>query len=219
MSGGFYTYLHRRADAGSVFYVGKGKGDRAYNRHGRGRSWNSAAISGFTVSLLAYWPTEEEAFEHEKFLIACFRDLGAPLCNKTDGGEGSSGHVHTEETRKIIRAMLVGLPKAKSVGPAKPRKPHSAETRAKLSERAKARAPEVVAAAIERLLSPESREKRRVAAQNLDPVAEKIRREKLSAAAKEQWGRYRTEGTGWTHTPEARRKMSEASLARWEKAK
>jgi len=43
------------------------------------------------VELLAGWDTEEEALDHERLLIACFRDMGVELTNKSDGGEGTSG--------------------------------------------------------------------------------------------------------------------------------
>jgi hypothetical protein len=47
---------------------------------------------------------EVDAFEHEKFLISCFRDLGFQLVNLTDGGEGSSGFRLTDETKIKIGA-------------------------------------------------------------------------------------------------------------------
>jgi hypothetical protein len=43
------------------------------------------------VELLASWDTEEEALDHERLLISCFRDMGVGLTNKSDGGEGTSG--------------------------------------------------------------------------------------------------------------------------------
>ena len=43
------------------------------------------------VELLANWKTEEEALDHERLLISCFRDMGVELTNKSDGGEGTSG--------------------------------------------------------------------------------------------------------------------------------
>ena len=53
--------------------------------------WNGIVNKyGFEPKILAYWATEKEAFEHEKVLIACFKDMGYVLANKTDGGEGTS---------------------------------------------------------------------------------------------------------------------------------
>jgi hypothetical protein len=128
----FYTYLHRRTDDGLAFYIGKGRGERAKSRHGRNKHWTRVADKhGYTVEILAEWPTEAEAFEHEKFLIACFRDLGYPLVNQTDGGEGPTGLRHTAETKARIAALKTG-------------RAHSAETRAKMSQahRGKPKSPE-----------------------------------------------------------------------------
>lgn len=96
-----YTYLHRKADTGDVFYVGKGtRTDRMKLRSGRSEHWTrTVAKHGFTPELVAYWATAEEAFAHECFLIKCFREMGAKLCNHTDGGEGAPGYRQSAETR------------------------------------------------------------------------------------------------------------------------
>lgn len=87
----YYTYLHKRNDTNAVFYIGKGSGKRAWHKR-RNKFWHSVADTrGFTVEICAYWPTEKEAYDHETFLIACFKDLNAKLVNQTDGGEGTSG--------------------------------------------------------------------------------------------------------------------------------
>lgn len=95
----FYTYIHLRESDNKVFYVGKGQGKRAWAHKGRNPHWRSvAAKHGVKVEVCAHWPTEQEAFNHEKFLLECFRDMGAPLTNLTDGGEGTSGCVPSQET-------------------------------------------------------------------------------------------------------------------------
>jgi hypothetical protein len=116
----FYTYAHFRPD-GRIFYIGKGSGDRHLSSN-RGRYWKNivAKEGGFRSEILARWSSETEAFEHEKFLIRCFKDLGFELCNLTDGGEGTSGIVFSEEERLKRSRALVGKKK-------------SDETRAKMS--------------------------------------------------------------------------------------
>lgn len=100
----FYTYFHTRNDTNAVFYVGKGYGKRAHDL-GRNPHWkNIVAKHGHTVHIAAEWSTEQEAFEHEKFLILCFKDLGLKLANMTNGGEGISGLVHTQEAKAKISA-------------------------------------------------------------------------------------------------------------------
>lgn len=101
----FYTYIHFRESDGLPYYAGKGKDRRAWSHKGRSEYWKRTTNKhGKRVEIAAKWPTEADAFEHEKFLIACFRDLGYPLVNLTDGGEGPSGHVHTEEHKARIGA-------------------------------------------------------------------------------------------------------------------
>jgi len=104
----FYTYAHYRPD-NRVFYIGKGKG-RRLNDVNRGAHWKSVVTKdgGFRAEVLAYWPTEEEAFTHEKFLISCFRELGHPLVNLTDGGDGPAGWVPSDETRKRMSIAFSG---------------------------------------------------------------------------------------------------------------
>lgn len=44
----------------------------------------------------------------EKRWIALFRQMGAPLCNKSDGGQGTNGVLHTEEWKKNNSRLLTG---------------------------------------------------------------------------------------------------------------
>lgn len=102
----FYTYFHTRNDTGAVFYVGKGKGARAHSNK-RNVLWKRISEKhGHTVHIASRWPTETEAFEHEKFLIACFKDMGTPLANMTDGGEGVSGFVLTDAMKSKLSESL-----------------------------------------------------------------------------------------------------------------
>jgi group I intron endonuclease len=95
------------------------------------------------VEILAKWPTENEAFEHEKFLISCFRDMGFKLVNLSDGGDGQSGYKHTPETKKKISVAGTGRkPSANQIENASARmlgnkqwlgKKHTEETKKKIS--------------------------------------------------------------------------------------
>jgi hypothetical protein len=103
----FYTYMHYTKDDNRLFYIGKGKGRRAWAKVGRNTHWvNTVKKHGYTVELCAEWPTEAEALAHEYFLIQCFRDLGHKLVNVTAGGDGVSGAKHTDESRKRISDSL-----------------------------------------------------------------------------------------------------------------
>ena len=98
----YQTYIHRRNDTGQVFYVGAGKLYRHKAKADRSVEWKAIAGMGYTIETVALWETQKEAWEHEIFLIACFRDLKHPLLNKAAGGPSSSGCKHSEETRKRV---------------------------------------------------------------------------------------------------------------------
>ena len=83
-----YTYLHRKKDTNEVFYIGKGIGNRASQFSRRSDEWKQIAQNGFIIEIVANWKTENEAYDHERFLIKCFRDLGHPLLNCVGGGAG-----------------------------------------------------------------------------------------------------------------------------------
>lgn len=101
MIAGFYTYIHRRADDGEVFYVGKGRLKRAYSDYRRTLRWvRTVAKHGLIVELVAFFWGEPDAFAHERALISEYRATGAPLCNLSDGGEGPSGYKQTDEQRR-----------------------------------------------------------------------------------------------------------------------
>jgi group I intron endonuclease len=104
----YYTYIHTRKDNNKVFYVGKGKGKRAFSKENRNKHWHHVVNkAGYSVDVCAYWETENEALEHEKFLIACFKELSA-LVNLTDGGEGISGYSHTDKAKQLMSEARKG---------------------------------------------------------------------------------------------------------------
>lgn len=106
----FYTYTHNRASNGTIFYVGKGRGDRANCHHNRNKHWhNIVGKHGFTVQFIAYWDNESDALQNEKDVIKELRDAGCCLCNKTDGGEGVSGLKHTESSREKMSINHTGV--------------------------------------------------------------------------------------------------------------
>lgn len=97
----FYVYLHRRATDNKVFYVGKGKGKRAYSTSGRNERWQrTEAKHGLVVEIVFDNLEEEEAFQVEKDTILEFKYFDHPLCNMTNGGEGLSGFKWSEEQMK-----------------------------------------------------------------------------------------------------------------------
>lgn len=137
---GFYTYLHARESDGAPFYIGKGRRkDRMKLSSGRSQRWvRTVAKHGFSAVRLADWPTEQEAFSHEIFLIACFRDMGIDLVNHTTGGEGASGFVQSDATKEKRNSKLRGRKKSSEtiqrMMAAQAGKIISTEQRARISE-------------------------------------------------------------------------------------
>jgi hypothetical protein len=104
----YYTYAYLRED-GTPYYIGKGKGYRAYKKGNRVFS----PPPKNRIILLKQNITEEEAFKHEKYMIAVFgrKDLGTGILhNKTNGGDGVSGAKlpKTEEHKKKISNSHIG---------------------------------------------------------------------------------------------------------------
>ncbi|MEJ5079775.1 NUMOD3 domain-containing DNA-binding protein [Ochrobactrum sp. MYb379] len=99
----YYTYLWR--DAGGVpFYVGKGKGKRAWHTYKRSVAFKEVyARGGCAVEIVDWFIHEAEAHAYEMVLIERYgrRDIGSgTLVNLTDGGDGSSG------LSKVVRAKI-----------------------------------------------------------------------------------------------------------------
>lgn len=96
----FYVYLHRRYSDNLPFYVGKGKGNRAYSTKSRNPHWNyTYKKHGLIVEILYDNLTENEAFDLEVDIIAEMKyHFQSTMCNMTNGGEGTSGHVQSKDT-------------------------------------------------------------------------------------------------------------------------
>lgn len=82
----FYVYLHRRKDTNEIFYVGKGRGDRAASVTGRSYGWYRVACEvGRSVEFFRVMLGEDQALKLERELIASLRASGTPLVNVTAG--------------------------------------------------------------------------------------------------------------------------------------
>ena len=133
----FYVYEHIRLDNNTCFYVGKGKGERAYDLERNDHHDRISNRYGHAVLIIKDNLTEEEAFELERDTIEDYvfnlgyginikgyddYDHKLPyLTNFTWGGEGASGMHHTEEAKMKISEASKG-------------RQHSEETKRKISE-------------------------------------------------------------------------------------
>lgn len=101
----FYIYAHTRNDTNQIFYIGKGKGNRAYSKNKRNPHWHNIVNKvGYSVEILARFNSEQDAFQQE---INCIKWLDN-LCNLTKGGEGCSGMTLSDEAKHKIRAANLG---------------------------------------------------------------------------------------------------------------
>jgi hypothetical protein len=110
----FYAYVHAKpntVDVGGIFYVGKGHGKRALDM--RSRNLHHTNISkkyGFENILVGKLDcsSEQIAFDLEIGLIKCLRRNGVKLVNRTNGGEGTVGHIVTEEAKQRHSKLMHG---------------------------------------------------------------------------------------------------------------
>ena len=197
----YYTYAFLREDR-TPYYVGKGKGNRVYRR---GKYDIKPPKDKTRTIFLKQNLTEEEAFKHEVYMINVLgrKDLGTGILhNKTDGGEGTSGAIRSEETRRKMSEAKKGKTK-------------SEETRRRMSEASK--------------LRPITEEQiKRLQSYNINKFVSEETRRKMSETRKGKPRKPHTEETkrklseakkgkpGTPHTEESKRKLSEAAKRREE---
>jgi hypothetical protein len=132
----YYTYAFLRKDK-TPYYIGKGKKGRIHSTHRKFKPPKDKSRIIFLKQNL----TEEEAFRHEVYMIAVFgrKDLGTGILhNRTDGGEGPSGAVRSDETRKKMSEAKKNMSDEtrKKMSKSKKGRIVSKETRMKLVGRA-----------------------------------------------------------------------------------
>ncbi len=116
-----YVYLLVDPRNKLPFYVGKGMGERCHFHVQEARYYvkrKSLKLNKIRKILsLGMAPeivkveenvSDRQAIELECLLIAEMRDLGIPLTNMTDGGDGAKGYKHTEEHKQMMRERFVG---------------------------------------------------------------------------------------------------------------
>ena len=160
----YYVYEYLRED-NTPYYVGKGRKNRAFTKQGH----TVLPPNRDRIRIIKENLTDQEARDLEIFLIAKYgrKDLGTGILrNMTDGGDGSAGRVATKEMKDKLSKLNLG-------------KKQSQETKDKRAESLRGQK----RTANQRKRQSESAIKRW---DNQDPIAEKIRREKIREARKKQ---------------------------------
>lgn len=148
----YYVYLHVKLTDGTPFYVGKGFGLRYISIKSRNKHWHNIVNKyDYDVILLEDNLLESDALKLEEYWINRLgrKDLGlGNLVNHTNGGEGNSGRIFSEEHRKNLSIANKGrafteewigkMSKAKK-GKSSPRKnaTHTEDVKKILAEKSK----------------------------------------------------------------------------------
>jgi hypothetical protein len=187
MKNDFYTYAYLRED-GTPYYIGKGRGRRAFCDWGR----CCKKPPHDRILFLKTGLTEQEAFKHEIYMIAVLgrKDTGTGILrNMSEGGIGGgamTGRVHSEKSKEKIR--LANLGKQKRLG-----QKNTLEHNLKISK-----------AHIGKRLSPEHRQK-------MSEVRKGKKRGPLSEETKEK---IRQSLLGKKHSPERCENIRQGHLRR-----
>lgn len=133
----FYVYAYLRnkdsdtAKAGTPYYIGKGSDNRAYGQHRVKSKGVHVPTDDSCIVFLENNLTEIGAFALERRMIRWYgrKDLGTGILhNRTDGGDGTSGRIVSEETKRLQSLAKQGKP-GPNKGSAK-----SQETKDKISK-------------------------------------------------------------------------------------
>lgn len=210
----YYVYVHKRNTDGSIFYVGKGCGKRAWKKSDRNQWWkNIEKKHGRTVEIISRKMSESDAFSMEQMLI---ESIGREnLCNMTDGGEG--GTSPTDETRRKIsnanKGRIVSQETREKKRIAATGRWHAEESIEKIR---RARAVQVM-----RPASEETKEKlRRINTGKVVPadtgrkISASKKGKKLGPMSDEHKEKIRQANIGKKHTEDSKRKVSEANSGR-----
>ena len=127
----YYVYAYLRSD-GSPYYIGKGKGKRAWEKGKKEKTLPPKDKS--KIIMIEKNLTDLGAIAIERRMIRWYgrKDNGTGILrNLTDGGDGHSGKICSEETKQKISNANKGQPRSEEFKQ-NLRKPKSEETKQKM---------------------------------------------------------------------------------------
>jgi len=189
----YYVYAYLRKSDGTPYYIGKGKGKRAYHKDHNVSVPNDKSKIIFLETHLS----EVGSLAIERRMIGWYgrKDLGTGILrNQTDGGEGASGAIFSEERRAKIGTAS---------------RNRSAESNAKIADASRNRSPEtrakIVAALTGQHRTDEQRAAMSIAKSNPSEETCQKMRDAIRPPISEET---KLKLTGRIHSEETKRKMS-----------
>lgn len=131
MTNKYYVYGHYRLDTNTLFYVGKGTGNRINSKKSRNKHWKRITEKhGYFTFYFCNEMTEQEAWDLEKAIILDLK----PETNYAVGGSG--GNTFLKLTKEQIKEIMTKRMYVKSTASyGFKNKKHSEETKLKIKEK------------------------------------------------------------------------------------